>query len=101
MSGESIIYAPAGLQNEVAERLAGMPVSVKVSTNGHLPPPPPMETGKVIVVVSPKGGSGKTAVSSNLAVALAEQQTAEAHSPLRVHDPRASRVGRVVTGVWR
>ena len=28
---------------------------------------------KVIVVVSPKGGSGKTAVSSNLAVALADR----------------------------
>ena len=28
---------------------------------------------KVIVVISPKGGSGKTAVSSNLAVALAER----------------------------
>lgn len=28
---------------------------------------------KVIVVISPKGGSGKTAVSANLAVALAEQ----------------------------
>src|ERR1700758_991744 len=28
-------------------------------------------------------------------------QTAEAHSPLRVHDPRASRVGRVVAGVRR
>jgi pilus assembly protein CpaE len=42
--------------------------------NGHLPPPPPRaKTGKVIVVVSPKGGSGKTAVSSNLSVALAQQ----------------------------
>lgn len=29
--------------------------------------------GRVIVVVSPKGGSGKTAVSSNLAVALAQR----------------------------
>lgn len=29
--------------------------------------------GKVIVVISPKGGSGKTAVSSNLAVALAQR----------------------------
>ena len=34
---------------------------------------PPAATGKVIVVVSPKGGSGKTAVSSNLAVALAQR----------------------------
>jgi pilus assembly protein CpaE len=73
MSAESIIYAPPGLQNEVAERLAGMPVSVEASTNGQLRPPPPTETGKVLVVVSPKGGSGKTAVSSNLAVVLAQQ----------------------------
>jgi len=31
------------------------------------------QRSKVIVVVSPKGGSGKTAISSNLAVALAER----------------------------
>jgi pilus assembly protein CpaE len=41
-------------------------------TNGHLPPPLPGTTqGKVIAVISPKGGSGKTAVSTNLAAALA------------------------------
>lgn len=34
--------------------------------------------GKVIVVLSPKGGSGKTMVSSNLAVALAATLTGEA-----------------------
>jgi pilus assembly protein CpaE len=39
--------------------------------NGHLPPPPPAKTGKVIVVLSPKGGSGKTAVATNLSAALA------------------------------
>jgi pilus assembly protein CpaE len=70
---ESVIYAPAALQEIVAERLAGMPVSVKASSNGHVPPPPPVKTGKVIVVVSPKGGSGKTAVSTNLAACLAMQ----------------------------
>ena len=35
--------------------------------------PPHTPRGKVIVVISPKGGSGKTAVSSNLAVALAQR----------------------------
>jgi pilus assembly protein CpaE len=41
-------------------------------TNGRVPlPPPGTKTGKVIVVISPKGGSGKTAVSTNLAAALA------------------------------
>ena len=33
----------------------------------------PSRETKLIVVVSPKGGSGKTAVSSNLAVALAQR----------------------------
>jgi pilus assembly protein CpaE len=70
---ESIVYAPAGLQKDVAERLAGMHVSVKASTNGTPLPPPPSKTGKVIVVVSPKGGSGKTAVATNLSAALAVQ----------------------------
>jgi pilus assembly protein CpaE len=69
MSGESVIYAPAALQDAVAQRLAGLPVSVKA--NGF--PTTPPAKGKVIVVVSPKGGSGKTAMSSNLAVALAQQ----------------------------
>jgi pilus assembly protein CpaE len=68
MTDESIIYAPPGLQNEVAERLAGLPLSVK-PTNGTLPPP--VRKGRVIVVLSPKGGSGKTAVSTNLAAAMA------------------------------
>jgi pilus assembly protein CpaE len=68
VSADSIIYAPAGLQDAVAQRLAGLPVSVKA--NGF--PTTPPAKGKVIVVVSPKGGSGKTAVSSNLAVSLAQ-----------------------------
>jgi len=38
---------------------------------------PPRATGKVIVVVSPKGGSGKTAVASNLAVALSQSHPGE------------------------
>ena len=33
--------------------------------------PPPPRTGRVIVVLSPKGGSGKTMVASNVAAALA------------------------------
>jgi pilus assembly protein CpaE len=41
-------------------------------TNGYVPlPPPGTKTGKVIVIVSPKGGSGKTAVATNLSAALA------------------------------
>ena len=37
MANDTIIYAPATLQDEVAERLAGMSVSVKATSNGHLP----------------------------------------------------------------
>ena len=45
-------------------------MGVVVKANGFAPQP---RHGKVIVVISPKGGSGKTAVSSNLAVALAQR----------------------------
>ena len=38
---------------------------------GSSTPPPPPKTGRVIVVLSPKGGSGKTMVASNLTAALA------------------------------
>lgn len=53
---------------DVSTALRGMGVVVKA--NGFAPP---TRSTKVIVVVSPKGGSGKTAVSSNLAVALAQR----------------------------
>ncbi len=53
---------------DVSTALRGMGVVVK--TNGFAPP---TRSTKVIVVVSPKGGSGKTAVASNLAVALAQR----------------------------
>jgi pilus assembly protein CpaE len=54
---------------DVSATLRSMGVAVKV--NGDAPPQ--SRRTKVIVVVSPKGGSGKTAVSSNLAVALAQR----------------------------
>jgi pilus assembly protein CpaE len=53
---------------DVSAALEGMGVVVKA--NGVTPGP---RHTKVIVVISPKGGSGKTAVSSNLAVALAQR----------------------------
>ena len=52
---------------DVSTALRGMGVVVK--SNGFQP----VHHGKVIVVISPKGGSGKTAVSSNLSVALAQR----------------------------
>jgi pilus assembly protein CpaE len=53
---------------DVSTALQGIRVVVKANgVTPHLRDP------KVIVVISPKGGSGKTAVSSNLAVALAHR----------------------------
>lgn len=53
---------------DVSTTLRSMGVAVKSDRFTSSP-----RQTKVIVVVSPKGGSGKTAVSSNLAVALAER----------------------------
>ena len=59
---------PPELFVDVSTTLRSM--GVTVTTDGLAPSTSPT---KVIVVVSPKGGSGKTAVSSNLAVALAQR----------------------------
>jgi pilus assembly protein CpaE len=59
---------PAELAADVSEALEGMGVVVKA--NGHTPH---ARQSTVIVVISPKGGSGKTAVSSNLSVTLAQR----------------------------
>jgi pilus assembly protein CpaE len=59
---------PAQLADEVSNALEGMGIIIKA--NGSAPQP---RQSKVIVVISPKGGSGKTAVSSNLAVALGQR----------------------------
>jgi pilus assembly protein CpaE len=64
----------AELAEDVSTVLSEMGVSAVRRPADLLPPPPaPAIGGKVIVVVSPKGGSGKTALASNLAVALAQQ----------------------------
>jgi pilus assembly protein CpaE len=59
---------PPELAADVSSALEGMGVVVKA--NGTAPQ---RRTSKVIVVISPKGGSGKTAISSNLSVALAQR----------------------------
>ena len=59
---------PPELAADVSTALQGMGVAVRAT--GSTPPQP---RTKVIVVVSPKGGSGKTAVASNLAVAIAQR----------------------------
>jgi len=56
------------LPPDLAEAIRQM--GVEIESNGW---GAPRETGKVLVVVSPKGGSGKTAVASNLAVALSQR----------------------------
>ncbi len=53
---------------DVSIALQAMGVAVKV--NGSTLP---LRQPKIIAVISPKGGSGKTAVASNLAVALAQR----------------------------
>ena len=53
---------------DVATTLRGMGVLVRAEMSA-----PQQQSAKVIVVLSPKGGSGKTAVTSNLAVALAQR----------------------------
>jgi pilus assembly protein CpaE len=62
---------PAELAAHVSTALQG--IGVQVKANGHPLPPPVRPNGRVIVVISPKGGSGKTAVASNLSVALAQR----------------------------
>jgi pilus assembly protein CpaE len=59
---------PPELFVDVSATLRSLGVLVK--TEGHISH---SARGRVIVVVSPKGGSGKTAVTSNLAVALAQR----------------------------
>ncbi len=53
---------------DVSIALQAMGVAVRV--NGSVVP---LRQPKIITVISPKGGSGKTAVASNLAVALAQR----------------------------
>ena len=65
---------PVELANRVVDILGDTDVAVQTAVNGQqLPPPPPTQDGRVIVVISPKGGSGKTAVATNLAAVLSKQ----------------------------
>lgn len=56
------------LPPEMAEAIRQMGVDIELNGWGA-----PQPAGRVLVVVSPKGGSGKTAVASNLAVALSQR----------------------------
>jgi pilus assembly protein CpaE len=59
---------PAELAADVSSTLLEMGVAVRADATSAHP-----RRAKVIVVISPKGGSGKTAISSNLSVALAQR----------------------------
>jgi pilus assembly protein CpaE len=63
----SVIGRVSDLALDRRERIRGQRPALAVS-------PPHSPTGRTIVVVSPKGGSGKTVVATNVAVAMAKQR---------------------------
>jgi pilus assembly protein CpaE len=67
MSARPTVIAERDLPEDLAEAIRGM--GIDITSNGW---EAPRANGKVILVVSPKGGSGKTAVASNLSVALSQ-----------------------------
>jgi pilus assembly protein CpaE len=68
MSVRPTVIIGDGLSPELADAIREMGVDIQSNGWG-----PPKGAGKVIVVISPKGGSGKTAVASNLSVALSQR----------------------------
>jgi pilus assembly protein CpaE len=67
VSDRPVVQIGHDLDPGLAEAIQDLGVDIKV--NGWGPP----KMAKVIVVVSPKGGSGKTSIASNLAVALSQR----------------------------
>jgi pilus assembly protein CpaE len=68
MTARPVVHVERDLPPELTSAIEELGLHVQV--NGW---PAPQPAGKIIVVVSPKGGSGKTAVTANLAVALARR----------------------------
>jgi pilus assembly protein CpaE len=68
MTARPTVTIDHDLPPELAEAIREMGVDIKSNGWGATG-----SAGKVIVVVSPKGGSGKTAVASNLSVALSQR----------------------------
>jgi pilus assembly protein CpaE len=70
-AGVRDIVEPAAGDDELARALARAAETAARRRANLLGPPGPQETSRVITVLSPKGGSGKTTVATNLASALA------------------------------
>jgi pilus assembly protein CpaE len=68
MTARPTVIIDHDLPPDLAEAIREMGVDIRSNGWGA-----PGSAGKVIVVVSPKGGSGKTAVASNLSVALSQR----------------------------
>ena len=78
-AGVREIIAPYSPSSEILGALeVALERGERIRQSAPLPPDPSAPKGKVIVVLSPKGGSGKTMLASNLAVALAVTNTGEA-----------------------
>jgi pilus assembly protein CpaE len=72
MSARPTVIIGQDLPPDMAAAIRDMGVDVKCNHNAE-----PKTAGRVIVLVSPKGGSGKTAIASNLSVALSERHPGE------------------------
>ena len=72
MSARPTVIIGHDLPPDMAEAIREMGVEIERNDNRK-----PRTAGKVIVVVSPKGGSGKTAIASNLSVALSQRHPGE------------------------
>jgi pilus assembly protein CpaE len=64
------VFVPVPMQKSLMDDL--LPDSDMDTAEPPRPVEPPRPLGKVITVFSPKGGSGKTTISTNLAVALSQ-----------------------------
>jgi pilus assembly protein CpaE len=72
MSARPTVIIGHDLPPDMAEAIREMGVDIERGDKAK-----PRTAGKVIVVVSPKGGSGKTAIASNLSVALSQRHPGE------------------------
>ena len=70
-AGVREILAPEAGDEELRHALTRAGATAARRTRGGLVPAPEAPRGRVITVMSPKGGAGKTTVSTNLTVALA------------------------------